>query len=85
MVIDQTLRIEGLGDVGVCAQTQPVLPVCPPILARQKDDGNRPRALLLLQPPADLVSIHARHEHVEHDQVGGSSATRRKASSRWPR
>src|SRR5215467_7040829 len=38
-------------------------------LGGKKDDGNVARSRVVLELAADLIAVHARHHHVEQDQV----------------
>src|SRR5215467_570294 len=38
-------------------------------LGGKKDEGNVARPLFVLELAADLIAVHARHHHVEQDQV----------------
>ena len=43
-------------------------------LCRKKDDWNVTRGGNVLQSPADLIAVHARHRHIEQDKIGLLSA-----------
>ena len=43
-------------------------------LRRQEDHGDVRRFRILFQPPADLITVHARHHHIEQDEIGSLRA-----------
>src|SRR5262249_13121078 len=48
-------------------------------LAAEHEDGNRSRAVALLDPPQHLPAVDVRHHHVEEDELGLASLDRGEA------
>ena len=48
---------------------QPLDPGLLVLQRRNDDDGQRPRALLGAEPAGHLEAVHARHHHVEDDEI----------------
>ena len=61
---------ERLVDVINCANVESLLFLGLLGLGGKEDDGNVSRGGNVLQPPTDLVAVHAWHHHVEQDEIG---------------
>ena len=77
--------VDGLDDEVDGAQFEAERFAAGVVMRGHEDDGNVARQRVGLEPPTDLETVHARHHHVEQDQVGpllqahlqGIGATRR--------
>jgi hypothetical protein len=67
---DDLLDVDGLRQVVLDAQLEPLHLVLDRLLAGQEDEGRPLEALLLLEPAAQLEAVHLRHLGVGQDQVG---------------
>src|SRR2546428_1536549 len=67
--LDQLLRVEGLADEGLrTALARRGVRLVE--LAAEHDHGNRPDAVLVLDPAQHFPAAHLGHHHVQEDQVG---------------
>ena len=62
--------VERLGQEVVGPGVQPLQPVAGLVERRHHDDGNMGRRRLALEAATDIEAVHARHHHVQQDDVG---------------
>jgi len=70
------LLLERLGDEIDAARLETPDPVFAIVQRADEDDGDVTRSFILMQSPADLISVHVRHPDVQQDQQGWFSQRR---------
>ncbi|MNP43955.1 hypothetical protein D3C76_1378000 [compost metagenome] len=66
-------RIDRLAQVIACTQFEPQAFILIFVSGTQKQHRDIHGFRIALEPTTDLITIHARHNHIEQDQVGDDS------------